>query len=245
MVGKARYKTNLTKTLHFYKKIGDELAQACKDGRLTCLDRKPSLQPPWNASYNQLIGPAFVDIFKQAVGFSNFHAEPDKFEKWQSRGSSKIIADYRFVTLDRILPNDRDVVLDYPEYYQHMRKEKVRLLKDIGDSYHFLAPILFILALLTHLISTTKDIRRRQCSLATVFGLALLGGLVSLIAILSFVQITLWPINRPLYSAYPVILFYICFMVGAFFQSSSSKREKEDTATSLAGNTPESVQATV
>jgi hypothetical protein len=243
VVGKAGHKTSLTEALHFYKKIGDELAQACQDGRLPCLDRAPSLQPPWSKSYNRLIVPVFIDIFRQAVGFSNFHAELDKFEKWRSSGGSKIIADYQFVTLDRILPEDRKVVLGYPEYYQHLRKEKVRVLKDIGDSYKILSPILFILAFLAHILLIIKNIWHRQCSLAIIFGVVLLGGLLSLVAILSFVQITLWPINRPLYSAYPVILLYTCFMIGSFVQSCIIEHKKGNTAASSASDTAESVEA--
>lgn len=212
MAREAGYTKNLTETLHFYGRIGDELAQACRDGRLDCLDRAPSLQPPWNSSYNRLIVPVFVEIFIQAVGFTRFHAEPEKFEKWKSNGSEEVMADYKLVTLEHILPSNGKTVAEYPRYYQHMRIEKVRLLKDIGDSYKLLAPILFTIAVFIHLFLLLWVFRRRQCSFEVVFGAVLLGGLVSLLAVLSFVKITLWPIGRPLYSAYPVVLLYICFM---------------------------------
>jgi hypothetical protein len=44
----------------------------------------------------------------------------------------------------------------------------------------------------------------------------LLGGLCALLATLSFVHLTLWPIRRPLYAAYPVILLYIALALAAF-----------------------------
>ncbi len=219
MVREAGYTKNLTEALHFYGRIGDELEHACKDGRLDCLDRAPSLQPPWNSSYNKLIVPVFVDIFKQAVGFTRFHAELKKFEKWKSNGSNEVIANYKFVTLEHILPTDNKTVTEYPEFYQHMRLEKVRLLKDIGESYKLLAPVLFTIAVSIHLFLLVRVFRLRQCTVEVVFGAALLGGLVSLVTVLSFVKITLWPIGRPLYSAYPVVLLYISFMFISLFKS--------------------------
>jgi len=46
-----------------------------------------------------------------------------------------------------------------------------------------------------------------------VFGFVLLGGLISLVSILTYVNITIWPVTRPLFSAYPVVLLYISFML--------------------------------
>lgn len=214
---------NLTDTLQFYSRIGSELEQACKDGRLDCLDRTPSLQPPWNSSYNKLVLPVFGDIFQQAVGFTNFHADLKKFEKTKSFGKKKLVDDFRFVTLEHILPADRKTVAEYPEYYQHIRIEKIRVLNDIGNSYKFIVPVLFAISFLIHLFMLFSNIRQRRFSMETVFGAVLLGGLVSLFAILSFVKITLWPIDRPLYSAYPVVLLYICFMLVTFARSRLSK----------------------
>ncbi len=218
MVREAGYSGNLTESLHFYRRIGDDLALACQDGRLDCLARAPSLQPPWHESYNSLVIPVFSEIFKQAVGFTRFHNELEKFNTWQSSGSREVIADYAFVTLERILSSDRRKVGKYPEYYQHMRIEKVRLLQDIGDSYKVLAPVLFAVAVLIHLFLLFRAFRRRQCAAEIVSGAVLLGGLISLIAVLSFVKITLWPIGRPLYSAYPVVLLYICYMLICFLK---------------------------
>lgn len=214
----AGYASNPTEALRYYGRIGDELAQACRDGRLDCLDRSPSLQPPWHSSYNKKALPVFFEIFKQAVGFNHYRAELEKFEMWQSNGKAELIKDYHYVTLEKILPSDRKIVSEYPEYYQHLRIEKVRLLKDIGDSYKFLAPLLFSLALVIHLRLLFQSLRMRHFSVEVIFGLVLIGGLISLVAILSFVNITLWPIRRPLYSAYPIILLYICCMLGSLWQ---------------------------
>lgn len=141
-----------------------------------------------------------------------------KFKTWQSNGKAELIKDYHYATLKKILPSDRKIVSEYPKYYQHLRIEKVRLLKDISDSYKFFAPLLFSLALVIHLYLLFQSLRMRHFSVEAIFGLVLIGGLISLVAILSFVNITLWPIRRPLYSAYPVILLYICCMFGSLWQ---------------------------
>jgi hypothetical protein len=50
---------------------------------------------------------------------------------------------------------------------------------------------------------------KKQYSTQVWLLLVLLGGLISLVSVLTFVKITLWPITRPLFSAYPLVLLYI------------------------------------
>lgn len=219
LVNAAGYAESLPIALEYYQKVGDEIAAACRSGALACLDRKPSLQPPWHVSYNALIIPVFLENFQQVLGFTNFQLDVHLVKNWRSEKNPAVQHDYRYVTLDHLVPSDSKTVLAYPEYYEKLRKEKVRLLADIGRSYGYFVPVLFLVALVGHGFLLVRDLRRRQCSTESIFSLVLLGGLVSLVAILTFVKITLWPVARPMYSAYPLVLFYICFLSCALRQA--------------------------
>lgn len=212
LVNAAGYTESLPTVLEYYQRVGAEIADACRSGALVCLDRKPSLQPPWHASYNALIMPTYFENFRRAVGFTNFKLDVHLVKNMRSDKNPEVQNDYRYVTLNRLVPSDSKTIQAYPEYYEKLRKEKVRLLADIGKSYGYFVPVLFLGALFGHGFLAVRDFRRRQCSTESVFSLVLLGGLVSLIAILTFVQITLWPVARPMYSAYPLVLLYICFL---------------------------------
>jgi hypothetical protein len=49
-----------------------------------------------------------------------------------------------------------------------------------------------------------------------MFGLIILGGIISLVSVLTYVKITLWSVHRSLISDYPLVLFYIIHDVGFF-----------------------------
>ena len=211
IVKQAGHAGNLDEALRFYGKIGDELASACTEGKIDCLSRKPSLQPPWHASYNKLVLPVFWDILQQAISFEGFHLDVKRFLKSKSNGSNRVINDFQFITLSTIEPSAGQFKIVIPDFYQHLRIEKVRILQDIGNSYKVLAPVLFILVLIFHLFLFAMDIKKKMFSGEVLFGAVLLGGLAALVAVLTFVKITLWPIHRPLYSGYSLVLYYICF----------------------------------
>ena len=47
-------------------------------------------------------------------------------------------------------------------------------------------------------------------------GIIIIVGIISLSIVLTFVSVTLWPIKRPLYSIYPLILLYIILQINFF-----------------------------
>ncbi|MGI9571021.1 MAG: hypothetical protein ACR2PH_15100, partial [Desulfobulbia bacterium] len=178
-------------------------------GTIPCYNRKPTLRPPWHAAYNHNIWPVFSKIFTDAVTFSMFDEERMKVNSRISSGAKEVIEDYIFVTGEHLVPSQRSVMNKQPSYYTHMNIERFRILLDIAVTYKWLIPVLFVLGAIAHLLLFVRETIKKQFSIEIWLLFVILGGLISLVALLTFVKITLWPITRPLFSAYPLVLLYI------------------------------------
>ena len=204
---------SLPEALNFYAAIGKELQDACDNGELNCLDRKPSIRPVWRDQYYPLAPETFWKILLQTVTFSYYDNDKDEYLKWQSYAKTEWFADYEYVTGARLVPSSRKKIRELPSDYLRMIEEKFRVLIDIASGYKAVVPYLFILALTVHVIGAGKSVVSRSIYFEVVYGFIILGGIMSLISILTYVKITLWPINRPLFSAYPLVLLYISMMI--------------------------------
>ena len=204
---------SLPEALNFYAAIGKELQDACDNGELNCLDRKPSIRPVWRDQYYPLAPETFWKILLQTVTFSYYDNDKDEYLKWQSYAKTEWFADYEYVTGARLVPSSRKKIRELPSDYLRMIEEKFRVLIDIASGYKAVVPWLFILALTIHVIGAGKSVASRSIYFEVVYGFIILGGILSLISILTYVKITLWPINRPLFSAYPLVLLYISMMI--------------------------------
>ncbi len=212
MVRKSGNAGSLPEALEFYRKMGEEISTACEAGTIPCLDRKPSIKPVWWAEYLKLIPVYFWDILKHSITFQSFTTDEDEYLKRKSTANEKMIRDYQFVTREKIVPDSLTEIQTYPDYYMHMIIEKFRIFTDIGAGYKAVIPFLFPLAFLSHLVFLGQSIIRREIDFAAMFGLIILGGIISLVSVLTYVKITLWSVHRPLISAYPLVLFYISMM---------------------------------
>ncbi len=212
MVRKSGNADSLPEALEFYRKVGEEISAACAAEEIACIDRKPSIKPVWKSKYIKYIPETFWDISKQAVTFRAFKLSEHEYGKWRSTAPKEMVEDYRFVTREKIVPAYHHDIAAYPDYYIHMIVEKFRIKVDIGNSYKLITPGLFALSVFAHMFFLVQSLRKRQFDFATTFGFVLLGGIISLVIILTYVKITLWGINRPLFSAYPLVLYYIILM---------------------------------
>ncbi|MCK5070998.1 MAG: hypothetical protein KAR01_10665, partial [Desulfocapsa sp.] len=129
---------------------------------------------------------------------------------------------------ERILSSSTAKIRNYPDFYNHLKREKYRNLNNIGEMYKSIISILFWISLAAHLFFIAKGFWEKQLRFDAVMGLVILGGLISLISILTYVGITLWQVRRPLFSAYPLVLLYISFMFVSVINLFTSSR-KNDT----------------
>lgn len=212
MVRKSGNANSLPEALEFYRKVGEEISTACEAGAIPCLDRKPSIKPVWRAEYIKIIPVYFWDILKHAATFQSFSTGEDEYLKRKSTANREMFRAYKFVTREKIVPGRLAQIQAYPDYYMHMIIEKFRIFTDIAAGYKAVVPLLFPLAFLIHLFFLGQSIIRREIDFAAMFGLITLGGIISLVSVLTYVKITLWTVHRPLFSAYPLVLFYISMM---------------------------------
>ncbi len=208
MVRKSGNCDSLPEALEFYRKIGEEINTACAAGTISCLDRKPTIKPVWKAEYVQFIPETFWEIIVQAVSFRNFTTTNDGFLR-TTTASPRMVRDYRFVTREKLAPGHRHKIEGYPEYFKRLVEEKFRILVDIGKSYKKIIPFLFSIALLIHCVIIGRAIKSKEIDFASIYGLILLTGILSLASILTYVKITLWGVTRPLMALYPLVLLYI------------------------------------
>ena len=206
-VAAAGYYTDGRTALDFYAKMGNEIDQACEAGLLDCRPRFFSLVPPWHKEYNRQFFPTWFSVLRRIVDFRDFSADT---KNMLSRGSREIMLLYQAVTHDTLLTSRPDIMRGYPEYRQHLNKEKVRILNDIGTGYQKIVPILFVPALFVFFLMVIRGIVQRKVSLPSVAAGAALAGMLAISFILTLLSITSYDqIERAMHSAYPVVLFFI------------------------------------
>ena len=213
IVKKSGNTETLPQALHFYGNVGKELEAACKTGELKCLDRSPSIKPVWENGYNKLVPEFFWKILNQAVTFNFFTSDVYEYTKWNTTATAEMVKDYQFVTREKLVPGRLHEIRSYPDYYAHMIIEKNRVLIDIAGGFKIVVPYLFAISLLSNFIFLSRSLVSKTGLFEAISGLIILSGILSLVSVLTYVKITLWPINRPLFSAYPLVLLYISTML--------------------------------
>ena len=103
----------------------------------------------------------------------------------------------------------------FTQFYLKTKMEKFRILSDLAVIYKKTVPVLFILALITHLVFIGNLVFRRTLSFEVMSGIIVLSGILSMITILTFAKSTTltWAINRPMFPVYPLLLLYISMMM--------------------------------
>ncbi|MCI5136854.1 MAG: hypothetical protein D3922_00205 [Candidatus Electrothrix sp. AR1] len=206
-VAYAGYADNGLDALQFYKRMGTEIDQACQAGKLDCRSRLTSLMPPWHQEYNKLLLPTFLSIMKRLLTFRDFSASTDGM---MSFGPRNIMVTYETVTREKLLTSRRDRLAADPEYHRRLNRNKTEILNKIGAGYQNVIPFIFIPALFLFFLMAGRDLLQRKCSVPCVAAGAGLVGILSIVFIMTLLSITSYEmIERPLHSAYPMVLFFI------------------------------------
>jgi len=206
-VAYAGYADKGTTALKFYERMGGEIDQACETGRLDCRSRITALIPSWHKEYNELILPTFFSVMKQLITFQDFSASTDGM---MSFGPREIMITYETVTREKILTSRRDRLRADPGYHRQVNRKKIDILNKIGKFYQTTTPPCFLLALLMFTFSVVRSLISKQYSFFTLLGGAALAGLLSIVFILTLLTITSYSeIERPLHTAYPLLLIFI------------------------------------
>ncbi len=202
-----------TREFDFYRRMGQELELACNDGRLDCYDRAASLRPVWLPQFNNQIWPVFRQLTTQVLTFSLF--QPSS-AKTGSKEDLDTLIYYDFLTGENTLRKSVYFEGKVPNYYRELVTKKERLMATVGEFYKYAVPVMFLAAIAVHLYLFGTMIVRRKFADKPVFGLILLGSIFTVLVMLTFVKITIWPVTRPMHTLSPIILLYIGYMLLPF-----------------------------
>ncbi len=210
-VAAAGYYASGSDALGFYRRMGEEIDQACADGALKCQPRVTSLIPAWHREFNRLFLPTLHSVVRKIVSFADFSAST---EDMISQGREGILFMYEIVTREKLLPSKKDIIASYPAYYLHLDSEKIRILNDIGSGYQAFTAPLFWASFIAYLLILGRSLLKRELSILMVAATAALGGIMSIAFILSLLSITSYSeIERAMHSAYPMVLIFMAMVI--------------------------------
>ncbi len=201
---------NATREFDFYRRVGEEIKTACDSGKLDCHDRKASLRPVWHARYNSQALPVFWELLKTALTGSLFISSS---AGKGSKADLDTLFTYDVLTGENTLRKSIYFEDKLPPYYRKMVVKKETLMALAGKVYQYLLPVVFVIALGVHAGGIGKMAMRRMLDPKVVFGLVLLGSIFTVLCLLTYVKITIWPVIRPMHTLSPIILLYVVYML--------------------------------
>jgi hypothetical protein len=209
-------------SLELYRRIGEEIAAACAAQTLSCLNRAPTLRPPWLPEHWRFVPQSLWDVTRQAIGFSGFNVYSMRYPGASDDAYLAFSAEITGEHPERRLGRNQQTL---PGEYLASRERREYLMKRFVNVYQYLAPLLMISALLVHIRRIHLMLRHRRYEPVTVAALIPLGSILTLIAMLTYVLVTLWPITRPLHTVYPIVLLYAGMMLAGKPMASQPSRD--------------------
>lgn len=204
-VAAAGYTHNAGEAIAFYRRMADEINQACDDGRLSAGPARSGFLPPLLAGQITEIGRTvgeFADFFVSFKGFGAFTPP--------SIGGDDVLTLFRDMTGEALSPSEDGTNLPLPN--QHlMRERKLNALQSIGK---FLRPVLlglFCIAQLVVVVRLIQLIWQRQCTYPMILAAATWGACFAYLLINAIIQVTSFPLLAvsSFAPAYPLLLLFI------------------------------------
>ena len=200
-----------TREFEFYRKMGEEIRLACDARELDCYDRKASIRPVWHDEYNRQILPVLVELAKTALTFSLF--KPSSLTHEGSREDIDTLFNYNLLTGENSLRMSMYFKDKLPAYYIRIVAFKEKIMAVLGVIYKYLVPVLFLIAIGIHFFGILSMVINREPATKSVIGLMILGSVLAVLILLTFIKITIWPVIRPMHTLSPILLLYIMFML--------------------------------
>jgi len=210
-VAAAGYYKNGPETLDYYRRMGEEIDQACDNGTLDCRPRITSLIPAWHREYNKMLVPEYLSVIRQIVSFRDFSATT---KDMLSRGKAQTMRMYEVVTGEQLLTSKPQILRSSPGYHIRLNDEKIRALNDIGRGYNEVVPLMFMFAGIGFLLIVGVGCYKRSFSPFVFASAAALAGVCSIAFILTLLKITSYSeIERAMHSAYGLVLLFIMMVL--------------------------------
>ncbi len=207
-------------TLDFFRRIGREIDDACKTGKLACRPRYTNLAPTWHFEWNELVPPIILTTLKRMIKFKGYVFEGPRHG---SQNDDKLVTNYKYVSLSAVRPTDNGLHR-VPAFHKNRISRSQSVILTINWFYRRAPQVCFVLALFGFGWRSVKSIQSRRVNVWDIFSLSILVGLFSYASVLTVVQVTSYSeIGRQLHTTYPLVLLFIISVVFSFFNSSIRK----------------------
>jgi len=195
-------------TLEFYRRLGQEVSEACDSGRLTCDRLLVPFIPAWQDSYTRTIGSTFNTLFDQVLGF--YRVEPRMSLDRLSGGSYQNLLLFSYMTNERVRT-------DNPSYYNTMPPVQIeteqdktkRLLRISHDYYINPAPWPFVVAVVGLVLALATGLWQRRLGIGSAVALIVLGAMFSYMSVTTLVGVMAVTSQRYLHVSGTLMLFFV------------------------------------
>lgn len=206
----AGYHHNAHEALNFYRRMADEINQACDDGRLPAHPRRTGFMPVWKDGQWREVLRTLWDFTDFVVGYKSFTIQP-----MPSIGTDDDVLLFRDLTGDRLttVPEGTNLILPRQAALDNW---KLARLHDIGKAQRPLLCWIFILTHLFALVCVAAALLQRRPRYPLIVAAAAWGGGFAYLLINAIVQVTsfnvaavstFWPIY-PLLQIFTVAILW-------------------------------------
>ena len=199
---------NIKQTFNFYQRMGNEINDACENGKLECAELISPFMPQWHSKHTALLLPTYYEILKTLVSFDGLDY---KREGQFSNGTFRSLQLFSTVSNEVLMPDRSRMVTVSPDFYKRTATVKKTIVRNIWKNFYAnIIPWLFILFLVFIPARGIYELATNSVHAVTVLGLTSLAAIASNTAILTLVRITSYPeIDRAMSPGYPVVIIFI------------------------------------
>lgn len=209
----AGYHETAPMAMEFYARLAQEINQACDDDVLDCGPARASNIAPWRSEYPMLMAQTLYRGASSLVRLKNMgiHIRP-------SAGNEEGVRIFEDITHGELSRRSLDDWgMSTEELTNHFGLGKLRAaIRGYSVVFRFVAP----LALFLWLTLATVEYREKRMSPLFIFNVAIFGGILARLVILSYLAITSFPALNNLYKAplFPMMYTFSFMAILAFAQ---------------------------
>lgn len=209
----------------YYRRLAEEVNQACDKGLLKCLPPRATLMPPLHREDLPLLAKTVWQGWENLL--TSIGPRHPLLGGLQSAGTEELLLLFSDLTREQLAPLPN---VTFPLSIQDRSNTlKRQLLHAIAKFYQFSASFFIYLAILFYLVQLFRALITWHFSILLILNTALIGAIFSRLVILSIIDMTSFPGLHPLYLAplYPLLfLFSGLTLIEGFFALQRFLKEK-------------------
>ena len=207
--------------LDFYRRMADEINQACEDGRLPAHPRRSGFLPLWHEGQTAELTRTFCTFFGFVTSYTSFDAFPPL-----SIGDPDDLQLFRDITRDQLSSSVRAPKVPLPNQ-EALDGFKYRTLQSIGERSRPVLRFLFFTACVMAVVRVVHVIITRRLSFSLVVAAAAFGGFLSYLIVNALVQVTSFTVTSvstfsPLYPLMQIFTVAVIWDAFSWFEKKSA-----------------------